>query len=179
MEYHDLPHNFTKEDIISYENVFSEPEVESIFQYLSRPNWRYGHVSSGQNYKNCPPFWSMSLVDDEFFTVHLLNKIKELTGEDLIISSVYANGQTYGLGGQPHLDANDDKGRTFIYYANHGWDVRWNGKTTFMFKNGYHHEMPSQNKAIYFPGIIKHFAEETSRTFGGLRMSVVWKLQLI
>lgn len=178
MKLKNLQHNFTKNDIIRYNNVFSEVEVESIFKYLERPKWRYGHISSTYEYKNCPPFWSMSLVDDEFFTTHLLNKIKQITGDDLIIKTVYANGQTYGISGQPHVDAYDENGRTFIYYVNRGWDVRWNGKTTFIFNDEYHHEIPGPNQAVYFPGMIKHFAEETTRTFGGLRMSVAWKLDL-
>lgn len=173
-------HNFNENDIKTFDNVFSEVEMHSIIKYLERPMWRYGHVSSTKDkrYMNCPPFWSMTLVKDEFFTEHLLNKILEVTGDDLILETVYANGQTYGIGGQPHEDSVDEYGRTFLLYANTGWDVRWNGKTTFMFQDKSIHVQPAYNKAVYFPGIIKHFAEETTRTFGGLRTTVAWKLRL-
>lgn len=172
-------HNFNEDDIKIFDNVFSEVELQSIEKYLERPKWRYGHVSSSFKYKNCPPFWSMSLTGDTFFTEHLLNKILDITGNNFDLETVYANGQTYGIGGQPHEDSLTEDGRTFLFYANKGWDVRWNGKTTFMIdKTNVRHVMPEYNRAVYFPGQITHFAEETTRTFGGLRTTIAWKLKL-
>lgn len=169
-------HNFKPSNIRVFRNVFSQEHCESIDVFLDRPQWRYGHISDVQN---TPPFWMMHLGRDKLFTETLIQPICEATGDDLKVLSVYANGQTYGLGGQPHVDANDDRGRTFIFYANAGWDVRWNGKTCFLFDDGPVWVTPEINKAVYFPGQIKHFAEETTRTFGGLRKTVAWKLELV
>lgn len=176
-DYYNVPHNFEPKDIKVYEDVFTQEEQKSIIKYLERPNWRFGHFSS-REYRNCPPFWSMPLSKDSFFTEHLLNKIKQKTGDDFDLITVYANGQTYGAGGQPHSDDCTEFGRTFLYYANLAWDVRWNGKTVFIFDNNYHYELPKNNKAVYFPGMIKHFAEETTRTFGGMRMTIAWKVRV-
>jgi len=165
-------------DIKRYTNVFTELEHQSILKYLERPKWRYGHVSSTIDFKNAPPFWSMTLIYDEFFTKHLLNRICKITGDDLELDTVYANGQTYGQSGQPHQDSLQDNERTFIYYPETFWDIRWNGKTVFMTNEGITYTIPNPNTAVYFPGIIKHYAEETARAFGGLRKTIAWKLRL-
>lgn len=170
--------NFTHEDVKEYTNVFNELELESIVRYLERPQWRFGHISSTDKYRNLPPFWSMSLINDEFFTEHLLNKIQEITGDELELLTVYSNGQTYGQGGQPHPDCHNELGRTFLFYSNTHWDIRWNGNTVFLFDDAPKFVVPAPNKAVYFPGIIPHFAQETTRPFGGLRTTIAWKLQL-
>ena len=171
-----VKNTFTADAIQIYKPVFSVEELETMSRYLERPMWRYGHISSTKH--QTPPFWSMSLHDNKFFTEDLLNKIQELTGDELQVITCYANGSTYGLGGQPHQDAHDEYGRTFLLYANTAWDVRWNGKTTFLFDHGPEFVYPELNKAVYFPGIIPHFSEEPARTFGGLRKTVAWKLRL-
>tara|TARA_B100000035_G_C20998104_1_gene553476 strand:+ start:266 stop:802 length:537 start_codon:yes stop_codon:yes gene_type:complete len=169
-------HNYTPSDLKIFKPCFSVNEMDTMGRYLSRPKWRYGHISSPKH--QTPPFWSMSLIDLPFFMEDLLNKIQELTGDELVCTTCYANGATYGLSGQPHQDAFNEYGRTFLLYANTAWDVRWNGKTTFLFDDGPQFVTPELNKAVYFPGLIPHFSEETTRTFGGLRKTVAWKLKL-
>lgn len=171
-------HNFNSDNIRIFRNVFSEEHRESINVFLERPLWRYGHVTGSGN-TNAPPFWIMQLGRDKLFAETLVQPIREATGDDFKVLSVYANGQTYGLGGQPHEDGYDERARTFLWYANGAWDVRWNGKTCFIFDNGPVWVTPEINKAVYFPGQIKHFAEEPTRTFGGLRKTVAWKLELV
>lgn len=172
----DQSSHFSRDDVKVYHDVFTEMEVEAIDKHLERPNWRYGHYSS-KAYGNAPPFWSMTLIEDKIFTNILINTINEITGVEHDILTVYANGQTYGQSGNPHQDAYDDSGRTFLWYAN-PWDVRWNGKTVFFTRDGYKFVVPCFNSAVYFPGMIPHYAEETTRTFGGLRKTIAWKLRV-
>lgn len=172
-------HNFTKEDIKEYHNVFEEAEVKSIFNYVKQAKWEWGHQSIPGNQDATPPFWSMHLGDNQFFTEYLVKKILNITGDDLIPEFCYANGHTYGLPGGIHQDGSHIKNRTFLFYANTNWLPQWNGKTGFILgENDYHFVMPEYNKAVYFPGIVHHFAEEPTRTFGGLRITIAWKLRL-
>jgi hypothetical protein len=169
---------FKAEDIKTYHRTFSKAERDTIRTYLDRGRWSYGNISSKNGYQNAPPFWGMVLKDEEFFTEHLFQKVQEIVGEELTLDDCYCNGSVYGTGGQPHVDAYDERGRTFLWYANEGWDIRWNGKTVFLFDEGPQFIVPEINKSIYFPGMVKHFSEETTRTFGGMRKTLVWKTQL-
>lgn len=172
---------FNETDIITYDDAFSWQDHTKILQYLSEPRWRYGHGSnkSKPEYKSSPPFWIMELINEDFFSVDLLGKIKKLTGKKYSLVTVYANGHTYGTKGRPHQDSHDENGYTFLYYPNLEWDVEWQGKTAFIFDTDrYYFNTPKPNSAILFPGMIWHYAEETSRMFTDLRITIAWKLVL-
>lgn len=172
---------FNESDIISYVDIFNENDYRKILNVLSGARWRYGHGSDkkNKNYQGSPSFWIMELNDDIFFTNVLLEKIKSLTDKKFSLSSVYANGHTYGTKGRPHQDWYDETGYTFLYYPNSSWDLEWQGKTTFILdKDKYYYKLPKPNCAVLFPGRIWHYAEETSRLFTGLRITIAWKLLL-
>lgn len=169
---------FTAKDIKTYHRTFSKTERDVIQTHLASSNWSYGNISTDFSHRNAPPFWGMKLMDEEFFTEHLFKKVQETVGEELVLKNCYCNGSVYGTGGQPHVDAFDERGRTFLWYANEGWDIRWNGKTVLLFDEGPEFVVPEINKSIYFPGMVKHFSEETTRTFGGMRKTLVWKTEL-
>jgi Rps23 Pro-64 3,4-dihydroxylase Tpa1-like proline 4-hydroxylase len=172
---------FEETDIISYNDVFDNKEYSDIVKHLSGPHWRYGHGSDKKNpnYKNSPPFWIMELNEEKLFTEVLFQKILNLTESKFSLLSVYANGHTYGTKGRPHQDSYDKKGYTFLYYPNSVWDLEWGGKTAFILdEDKYYFKNPKPNCAILFPGTIWHYAEETSRMFNGLRITIAWKLLL-
>ena len=166
-------------DVIEYHDVFNEFDHESICREMDAGFWKYGHQSDMS--KKEIPFWLMSLSQNMFFSEYLLNKIESITGSNYNFERVYANGHTYGMKGSPHQDSYNHSGRTFLYYP-FKWNVEWGGKTCFKFQTDtgvkYHFVTPEPNKAILFPGIIPHWAEETSRVFTGLRISIAWKLEL-
>lgn len=169
---------FSESDIITYDNVFEEQEYNKIIENLSLPKWRYGH-SSDRSRKDAIPFWIMELNDNDLFTKTLLDKIKLKTNKNLSLNYVYANGHTYGTKGRLHQDSYDETGYTFLYYPNSAWDLEWQGKTTFVLdQDKYYYNLPKPNSAILFPGMIWHYAEETSRLFTGLRITIAWKLLL-
>lgn len=175
-------HNFTQSDIIEYKNFFDESDYEKILEYLRKPKWEFGHTTFPPNsphFKDSIPFWKMELSDEEFFNDYLLNIIRQKTQLNLTAYNVYANGQTYGQHGYPHVDSYDEVGRTFLLYAVPNWDIMLGGKTAYVIdKDNFHHVIPERNKAVLFPGMIPHFSEETTRVFAGLRVTVAWKLNL-
>jgi hypothetical protein len=168
---------FNKFDIVSYENVFSLEDYWKIFEYVHRPEWSFGHGSNAGEIST--PFWAMDLNKDTFFTDYLLNIIEQKTNSKFTLERVYANGHMFGTQGSPHQDSYDKKGRTFLFYANNDWNIDWSGKTVFLLnKTEQHYELPAPNKGILFPGQMYHYAEQTTRKFTGLRITVAWKLYL-
>jgi len=167
---------FSENDIISYDRVFDNDSYFKITNYISDAKWRYGH---GSYPKDDISFWIMELNDNEFFTKILLEKINTLVGKKFSLDSVYANGHTYGTKGRPHQDWYDKTGYTFLYYPNSSWDLEWGGKTIFILdRDKYFCKLPKPNCAVLFPGRIWHYAEETSRLFTSLRVTIAWKLTL-
>lgn len=179
-KYNIIPHNFTNDDIKIYENVFSPLDIDTIQGYLQRHNWAWGHTSKVvSNFKKTTPFWTMDLIEEKFFTEYLLNKIQNIVGGEFRLQKCYVNGNTYGIPGQLHQDGNIDKHMTFLYYSNNLWSREFGGKTAFIFgddnKNKY--VLPAKNRAVYFPGLIPHYAEEVTRLYSGLRTVIAWKLE--
>lgn len=173
---------YSKSDIKQYNDVFSKSDYVKILHKVHESKWKFGHGSyhpSDPNFGKGYPFWVMGLEDDSFFTDHLLNIIKEKTEQDYELYDVYANGHTFGTSGSFHEDWHDDRGRTFLFYANDRWSLNWGGKTAFNFGNDdFYFHVPKPNTAILFPGLIPHAAEGTSRNFVGLRITIAWKLVL-
>ena len=170
---------FSKNDIIRYDNFFSQKDYEHILVKLEKPEWEYGHGSYPPGHPERKiPFWMMHLGNDFFFTDYLLNIIEEKTNQKYELTALYCNGHTFGTSGNFHQDWHDDRGRTFLLYANDSWDHEWGGKTVFKLDDTYHYSEFVPNSAILFPGNISHRAEGTSRLFTGLRKTVAWKLVL-
>ena len=164
-----------------YEQVFDHLTFRKICEKLQGPGWEFGHTSyhpSDPNYQICCKFWKRELNDDVFFSDYLLNKIQEKTQQSFTLESVYANGHTYGLDGIFHQDHFDERGRTFLLYANLQWANEWGGGTQFYTDNGELRTVMFQpNRGILFPGMVYHSAATTTRLFNDLRITVAWKLQ--
>lgn len=173
--------HFDASDIVEYNDFFSEMDFSAINRELNNGLWAWGHKSDMKKESQLS-MWMQSLSKNKFFSEYLLNKIEANTGQKFNFERVYANGHTFGMKGYPHEDSHNPKGRTFLYYPMTQWDPQWGGKTCFRFPTNsgwkYHFVVPEPNKAILFPGIITHWAEETSRVFAGLRITVAWKLEL-
>ena len=159
-----------------YDRPFGDYDFAKIIEDMARPRWRYGHASVSKDHDI--PFWEMTLVDEPFYTEYLLNIIRDVTNEpDLELERVYANGHVFGDKAMPHTDGHYDDCRTFLLYANHMWDHTWGGKTAFKGSDGnWTWVEPAPNKAVFFNGRMLHHAEEVSRTFNSLRVTIAWKL---
>lgn len=168
---------FSRDEIISYRNMFSVDDYWKIMEYVNRPQWAFGHGSN--NSTPSTPFWVMNLNDEPFFTDYLLNIIQEKTNKKFDLERVYANGHMFGTQGEPHQDGYFENSRTFLFYAVEKWRVDWSGKTVYILnRNEQHYELPEPNKGVLFPGKMFHYAEQTTRKFTGLRVTVAWKLHL-
>jgi hypothetical protein len=85
----------------------------------------------------------------------------------------------FGTQGEPHQDGYSENARTFLFYAVKNWRVDWSGKTVYILnRNEQHYELPEPNKGVLFPGKMFHYAEQTTRKFTGLRVTIAWKLHI-
>ncbi len=144
-------------------------------------NWYFGNRS---NDAHDIPFWKMDLdgvaVYDEIWKAAQA-RCEALAGCKLRVIRQYANGHTYGLGGQPHLDDLRPGTFTLLYYPMLEWDPSWQGETVFHDQTG---EIavavtPRPNRAVLFDARIPHAGRAPSRSCPALRVTVAYKLEAV
>jgi hypothetical protein len=163
-------------EIKVYHNFLTPQEQVVIDEVIKRPIWRFGHGSTPGNIN---AFWQIhGLETDEFFSVKLLNKIKEKTGDDFDVERIYMNGHTAGGHGNIHTDSPLAHGRTFLIYCNQTWHPEFGGSTVFLDGDRVLSTYPYPYSAVYFQNNIEHFAGPLSRNFNGLRVTLAFKLFL-
>jgi len=161
--------------INQYTDIFDQKEVDIIWKYLSKPDWEFWHISNPES-KNF--FWYMNLEDNSFFTRDLFEKIKQVTENNFSIERVYANGQTFGLDGEFHIDDPDDNAYTFLYYPMKNWNLSWGGETVILDPDGIINSIyPMPNSAIIFPSNWLHCGKSPSKNFTDLRVTIAYKLK--
>ncbi len=157
------------------------------------PNWYFGYLPGGTD--NSDPFWRMDLDTNE--AAHLLwqhakPKCEELLGKPLSVLRQYANGHTFGLGGEIHRDGSSSGCHTLLYYPVQEWSPNWDGETVFykggdgMDKaqpsswDGFERTVvvrPLPNRGVFFDARMPHEGRAPSRKCGGLRVTVAFKLK--
>ena len=156
-----------------YDDFFDDDTQQEIYSKLMRPNWGI----SGNNPGKLEIFWHYEgLENEEYFSEYLYEKIcNKLDTEFKGFERIYANGQTAGQYGTPHYDDGD---LTFLYYPSPVWDTNWQGHLMFMNEADEVVRVVEHksNRAVLFPGIIKHYADAPHRWFNGLRISLAYKL---
>lgn len=156
----------------TYNNFLTEQDKDYIQSIIKSPKWKWGHKS---NSTDTVSFWQLGKLEfDTFFNPYLLNKIKELTGDDLAIERIYMNGHTSDSHGSKHKDSELEQGRTFIIYCNPEWNIEWGGGTYFAKNDTVVNNKPYS--AVYFQNNIEHCAMPLSKNFNGLRVTLAFKL---
>lgn len=165
-------------EIIQYKNFLTPKDNHNLIIQILKPNWEFTNSSIPTN-PNAKRFWSVNnLEKDPFYSEYLFNKIKLVTGHDFHIERVYMNGHTSGSQGNPHVDSLDKRARTFLIYCNDTWTPDFGGGTTFLCDDDNVTTYPYPYSAVYFPGVIPHFAAPISSSFTGLRVTLAFKLIL-
>ena len=156
-----------------YDNFFVEEIQQEILTRLMQPRW--GLIKGSD--KNKEIFWHYDdLEKDSYFSDFIYNLICEKLNRKFSgIKRIYANGQTAGQCGTPHIDDGD---LTFLYYPTLEWDIEWQGHLIFLDERGEGDKIifHKPNRAILFNGNKKHYAAAPSRFFNGLRISLAYKL---
>jgi hypothetical protein len=157
-----------------YNDVLNNDEAKFCYELLRNGSkWSFAGDSFGEGFT----FWYYDLNDNEFFNKTFLNKIENLTNKKFKLERVYANGQTFGLSGNLHIDDDVENTYTFLYYVNPVWDIQWGGATVF-YKNDneYTTFIPKPNAGLLFESNILHAGLEPTRHYRDLRITVAFKL---
>jgi hypothetical protein len=153
----------------------------AVWKACMEKRWYFGNTSTEEENAGIP-FWKMDLEDDPAVTRlwrHAGPACEKLTGTRLRVARQYANGHTYGLGGQPHLDDTRPGCFTLLYYPMPEWRLEWDGETVFFDAKG---EVmagvrPAPNRAVIFDSRIPHAGRAPSRACTALRVTVAFKLE--
>ena len=122
-------------------------------------------------------FWNMNLMNDLYFKENIFQILQKKLEIKADANFIYANGQTFGQGGDLHID--DPDGFTFLLFCNRIWKFEWGGKTAFIDRDyTTKYIEPKPNRIVFFPGSIMHRSEEVSKQFTGLRITLAYKLKL-
>lgn len=169
------------ENIKVYDDFFGDKDMNKIVKIISTNKWDWNHTSTDEALTPTP-FWSMDLIDNEFFTDHLKSIIENHFSRKFKINRVYANGQTFGQDGNYHID--DDKPNTYTacLYISHldkklidtaGGYICFklpNQKFSLCFE-------PLFNRLVFFPSHYLHKSTSFTRYIMDLRICVAWKLE--
>ena len=171
------------ERIRVFDRVFEKDEVHQANHIIYNKGWCFGHKAVHRTDVMEPPFWSMDLNDEPFFTKYLKKRIEETVGRKLRLLRVYANGQVYGQDGAFHRDSPADDAYTFVLYLT---DIPKNDNPasghlciqlpeypcTLCYE-------PRFNRGIFFPANYMHRALAFTRFVTELRVVVAWKFVLV
>lgn len=162
-----------EDSIFRYTNVLSESDYSYVYNHIVNGKWTF-EGSSVPGEANSLKFLFMNLSDDKIFSNILLKRIEKVTGRRFVLERVYANGQTYGLDGNWHIDDPREDAWTFILYINK--DLKTDGQTEFQVNGDVKIVYPIQNTGVLFKSNITHRGKAPSRLYTDLRMSIAWKL---
>lgn len=108
------------------------------------------------------------------------------------LNSCYINGLTFGVESYPHIDFAEKGSTSVIIYLCEDWHSFWGGETVFFDKHFvlndpnnevfYKHDiiksvLPKYNRMVLFDGNITHAARPISKSFKGLRKTLMFKLK--
>lgn len=145
----------------------------------------YGQIYEfAKNENNWNKFKKIQILWNSFFDKFNVS-IKDL-------ESCYLNGLTYGVEAFPHEDSLSTGSTTVILYLCENWNLYWGGQTVFFDQefvaNNPSHDMfynadviksvlPKYNRMVLFDSHIMHAVTPLSKSFKGLRKTLMFKLK--
>lgn len=117
---------------------------------------------------------------------NLWDEVKKCLPINIRLHRGYINAHTYGVEDTIHVDDEDiNKGLTVIVYLCSDWYPEWFGQTMFFESTNNHHNkiiesvLPSFNRILIFDKKIPHCVAPLSRRFSGIRLTCMFKVELI
>lgn len=161
-----------------FNNLLPQQSQDAVWSACTSSRWSFGNTSVNPQ---DPQFWKMELdgdaaVDALWAAAQAL--CESFAQRPLRVIRQYANGHTYGLGGQIHVDDVLENHYTFLYYPMPMWQPEWGGETVFYQPSGDIAAAiaPIPNRGVFFDSRIPHTGRAPNRSFGGLRVTIAFKL---
>jgi hypothetical protein len=158
---------------------------------------------------NLDIYWTLQLYGENYRTTETKNNIEEFTKNEIkllwdyfalqfnlnifSLNSCYINVLSHGVEAYPHIDFAGGEGTTVILYICDEWNCYWSGETVFYSNEWasnpadtrfYNNEiiksvLPRKNRILIFDGNITHSVRPLSKTYKGLRKTLMFKLKNI
>jgi len=172
------------------ENFLNQNDIEKLNFQLDVHRWQYGNKSY-ENSKN--KFWFQLHYDSDinvksaydFIHTSITDYIKSKVNLNLRLYRVNANGQTYGQGGEFHIDKPTSSGKymTCIIYltptVNEKNALSYEGCTEFDLNNTILSVQPIFNRAIFFNSNIFHRGTYFNRFQTDLRVTIAYIFEVL
>ena len=169
------------DDIVIIDDFLNEEELDYISSLSNYKDdtWR-PHGSCPQGKVMFDDFYTSflqkDLIDNEYYTSYLFNKIKKTFDQDYKLVKVYLNGYEALRNGSFHTDGDAD--RTVILYIT-PWEPAWGGFTHFMKSEKEHTVIaPLLGRMINFRSDITHKAYSFCNQNCPMRITAAFKLKL-
>ena len=170
------------ENIIIYDCFLNELELKTLRNTIKNKHFNYGHTSG--NHEAFAVNFFATYNNDDFFKIHMLNKINEVSKRQFKIKRHYMHIQTFGEDGSFHID--DDVPNTFtfcLYITNlQDEDVEKYGGN-FLIKIPNENKIlsidPINNRGVFFPSNYVHKGMAYNKLCETPRLCITWKLELI
>lgn len=184
--YDDKNLNTAINESYNYEWSFKRADL-ALDCYWTKEVYGYSYISRGLQ-KKYEEFTlkEIKILWDEFskkFNVPIEN-----------LDACYLNALTFGVEAYPHTDFSTKGNTSVIIYLCESWNSFWSGETVFFDNNFvlndpanevfYHHDiiksvLPKYNRMVLFDGNITHAVRPISKSFKGLRKTLMFKLKNI
>jgi len=177
--------------------VQSELRRAAIYEFLTAPGWETGWKSrsktdgltflhkhfAGRRVGSDEP----QPCEDELREYPLIHDMwmslkQHAFFKDRTLVRCYANGMSYGMDGTVHTDATRPGSFTLVYYPHDRWSPNWGGETMFYTadETGLVAVLyPEPNSAVLFDGRIPHRANGVTRSYSGVRITLMFKIEVI
>ena len=167
--------------LLEMRDAFAPPALcAAVWHSCTAQRWYFGNQSDAT--QGGLPFWKMDL--DGVPALDALWQFarplcESAAGHPLRVVRQYANGHTYGLGGQAHTDDSRPGCFTLLYYPMPEWHPQWEGETFFYATTGevISAIVPRPNRAVFFDSRIPHAGRAPARACPALRVTVAFKLE--
>ena len=172
------------DDIIVIDDFLSHDELVKVTSRSTYKNedwtihksWDDSHQHPLKDIDFNTSFLSKKLMDNEYYTSYLFNKIKKFFNYDYKLVDVYLNGHEPLRDGSFHIDGDAD--RTVILYIT-PWEPAWGGFTQFMISEKDHVIIPPiLGRLVNFKSDIIHKAYAFCNQNCPIRITAAFKLKL-
>ncbi len=188
-------------EVTVVDNFFPVNLIDGVIKEANNYSWNFIRIDSNEDI-----YWTKNVYGDNFNyeSTEFLNQFTESSIlelwrfiankyniSDSNLRSVYLNGLTNGVEAHQHIDANNPNEVTIICYLCENWNSYWGGETSFysgQFSHNpadpvfYTHEIektviPRRNRIVIFNSQIIHGVHPISKTFKGLRKTLMFKIK--
>jgi len=143
-----------------YHNVIPECYFYDEYNALAHGSgWKF--INNSAPGIDALTFWYIDLIDNSFYNTFVFNEIQSMTEQKFELLSVRANGQTYGLCGDFHIDDRAEDIKTFVIYMNPVWDIKW--VVLLFYIMTILHTHISQNPILEFYLIVIYYIMDQNR----------------